>query len=161
MRALRQPDYATALAEAGERRGAGLGARRRHQARNRRSHYNPNPLSLPAFNMTDDPTVNALRAALDTYVDPYLGESLGAAQAVQELAITAGGVAAVRIRLGFPVGGYRDELTSALKKHLTQAGIDISLTVELAADIRSHAVQRNLKPIEQIKNVVAVASGKG
>ena len=29
------------------------------------------------------------------------------------------------------------------------------------ADIRSHAVQRNLKPIEQIKNVVAVASGKG
>jgi ATP-binding protein involved in chromosome partitioning len=35
------------------------------------------------------------------------------------------------------------------------------LTVELEADIKSHVVQRNLKPLEQIKNVVAVASGKG
>jgi ATP-binding protein involved in chromosome partitioning len=111
--------------------------------------------------MTDDATLNALRAALDSYVDPYLGESLGAAQAVQELAPAPGGAIALRIRLGFPVGGYRDELTAALKKHLAQAGIDTPLTVELAADIRSHAVQRNLKPIEQIKNVVAVASGKG
>ena len=33
--------------------------------------------------------------------------------------------------------------------------------MELEADIRAHAVQRNLKPIEQIKNIVAVASGKG
>ncbi|HEV7442172.1 MAG TPA: iron-sulfur cluster assembly protein, partial [Steroidobacteraceae bacterium] len=98
--------------------------------------------------MTDDATLNALRAALDSYVDPYLGESFGAAQAVQELAFTPGGAAAVRIRLGFPVGGYRDELTAALKKHLAQAGIDTPLTLELAAEIRSHAVQRNLKPIE-------------
>src|SRR6202022_671498 len=35
------------------------------------------------------------------------------------------------------------------------------LAVELEADIRPHAVQRNLKPLEQIKNIVAVASGKG
>src|SRR5882757_2930359 len=130
------------------------------RARDRRSHYNPNPLSLPVCNMTDDPTLNALRAALDSYVDPYLGESLGATQAVQDLRTASGG-AAVRIRLGLPVGGYRDELTAALKKHLARAGIDTPVTVDLVADIRSHAVQRNLKPIEQIKNVVAVASGKG
>ena len=110
--------------------------------------------------MADDSTLNALRAALDSYVDPYLGESLGAAQAVQELAATPAGASA-RIRLGFPIGGYRDELTAALKNHLARSGINTPLTVELTADIRSHAVQRNLKPIEQIKNVVAVASGKG
>jgi ATP-binding protein involved in chromosome partitioning len=110
--------------------------------------------------MTDDSTLNSLRAALDSYVDPYLGESLGAAQAVQELTAAPGG-ASVRIRLGFPVGGYRDELAAALEKHLSQAGLRTPLNLELAADIRSHAVQRNLKPLEQIKNVVAVASGKG
>ena len=110
--------------------------------------------------MTDDSTLNALRAALDSYVDPYLGESLGTAQAVQELTVTPAG-ASVRIRLGFPVGGYRDELAGALKSHLALSGINTPLAVELLADIRSHAVQRNLKPIEQIKNVVAVASGKG
>jgi ATP-binding protein involved in chromosome partitioning len=35
------------------------------------------------------------------------------------------------------------------------------LTLELQSDIRSHAVQRNLKPLGDIRNVVAVASGKG
>jgi ATP-binding protein involved in chromosome partitioning len=110
--------------------------------------------------MSDDDTLNSLRAALDSYVDPYLGESLGAAQAVQEAAATPSGVN-VRIRLGFPVGGYREELAEGLRKHLAQAGISTPLNVEVVADIRSHAVQRNLKPIEQIKNVVAVASGKG
>ncbi|MGH8139072.1 MAG: iron-sulfur cluster carrier protein ApbC [Steroidobacteraceae bacterium] len=110
--------------------------------------------------MTDDLTLNALRTALDSYVDPYLGESLAAAQAVQSLS-TAGGGPVARIRLGFPVGGYREELMEGLRRHLAAAGIDSPLTIELVADIRAHAVQRNLKPLEQIKNVVAVASGKG
>jgi ATP-binding protein involved in chromosome partitioning len=35
------------------------------------------------------------------------------------------------------------------------------LTLELQPDIRAHAVQRNLKPLGDIRNVVAVASGKG
>ena len=93
--------------------------------------------------MADNSTLNALRAALDSYVDPYLGESLGAAQAVQELTATPAGAAA-RIRMGFPIGGYRDELTAALKDHLARSGINTPLTVEHTADIRSHAVQRNL-----------------
>jgi ATP-binding protein involved in chromosome partitioning len=63
--------------------------------------------------------------------------------------------------LGFPVGGYRDELTGALLEHLRRAGIDTPLSLDLTADIRSHAVQRGLKPLAEIKNVVAVASGKG
>lgn len=112
--------------------------------------------------MMDDSNLNALRAALDSYVDPYLGESLGAAQAVQGLEAAGAGVLA-RIRLGFPVGGYRSELAQALGHHLAAAGIAPAptLTLELTADIRAHAVQRNLKPLERIKNVVAVASGKG
>lgn len=110
--------------------------------------------------MADDPTLNALRTALDSYVDPYLGESLAAAQAVQGLSRVAGACVA-RIRLGFPVGGYRDELAAGLAKHLAATGIDAPLTVELTGEVRAHAVQRNLKPLEQIKNVVAVASGKG
>jgi len=110
--------------------------------------------------MMDDSTLNALRAALDSYVDPYLGESLAAAQAVQ--AVTAAGEGALaRIRLGFPVGGYQEELAEALKRHLAASGIVAPLSLELVAEIRAHAVQRNLKPLERIKNVVAVASGKG
>src|SRR6185437_6987321 len=50
---------------------------------------------------------------------------------------------------------------AGLQAQLAQSGIHTPLRLELLSDIRSHAVQRNLKPIDQIKNVVAVASGKG
>jgi ATP-binding protein involved in chromosome partitioning len=37
----------------------------------------------------------------------------------------------------------------------------VGLTLELSSAIQSHAVQRNLKPLAGVKNIVAVASGKG
>jgi ATP-binding protein involved in chromosome partitioning len=106
------------------------------------------------------PTPETLRATLESYVDPYLRESLGTARAVEKLSVAAG-QAAVALRLGFPVGGYEKELTGALSAHLAEAGIQTPLNLELRADIQAHAVQRNLKPLERIRNVVAVASGKG
>ena len=111
--------------------------------------------------MADESTVNALRSALGAYVDPYAGQSLSDAQAVREVKVAADGGYVARIALGFPVGGYQKELSEALVRHLAAAGLNVPLTLELEADIKAHAVQRNLKPLEQIKNVVAVASGKG
>jgi ATP-binding protein involved in chromosome partitioning len=110
--------------------------------------------------MTPEESLNSVRTVLDAYVDPYLGESLGAAQAVRELRAAGPGLAA-RVALGFPVGGYQTELTAALTGKLAAAGMVAPLAVELEADIRAHAVQRNLKPLGDVKNVVAVASGKG
>jgi ATP-binding protein involved in chromosome partitioning len=118
------------------------------------------PFSL-RFNMPDESALNAVRTALGAYVDPYTGQSLADAQAIREVKPAADGGYAVRIALGFPVGGYQDELREALTDHLAAAGINALLSLDLQADIKAHAVQRNLKPLEQIKNVVAVASGKG
>jgi ATP-binding protein involved in chromosome partitioning len=110
--------------------------------------------------MTAEASVNAVRAALDAYLDPYLQDTLGAAQAVREVRAAGKGFTA-RIALGFPVGGYQAELTAALSGQLVAAGIAAPLAVELESDIRAHAVQRNLKPLGEIRNIVAVASGKG
>ncbi len=111
--------------------------------------------------MPDESILNALSAALGAYVDPYAGQSLADAQAIREVKPAADGSYTARIVLGFPVGGYQKELSEALSRHLAAAGVRVPLTLELQADIKAHAVQRNLKPLEQIKNVVAVASGKG
>jgi ATP-binding protein involved in chromosome partitioning len=152
---LRSVDYATAPAGATSR--ASPSAMRAIAADSTIQTHCP----ALVLNMADNSTLNALRVVLDSYVDPYLGESLGAAQAVQGVTAASDGRAVARIRLGFPIGGYHDELTAALTKHLRAAGIETLLSIELQADIRSHAVQRNLKPLEHIGNVVAVASGKG
>ena len=66
-----------------------------------------------------------------------------------------------RLALGFPVGGYLEPLRAALTAHLAAAGISGPLQLDLRANIKAHAVQRNLKPLGEIANVVAVASGKG
>jgi len=110
--------------------------------------------------MADDSTLNAVSSALRAYVDPYLKETLAEAGALRELTAQGEGYLA-RIALGYPVGGYREELAAALEAHLAAAGLRVPLKIELEADIRSHAVQRNLKPLGDIKNIVAVASGKG
>jgi ATP-binding protein involved in chromosome partitioning len=109
--------------------------------------------------MSPEPQDN-VRAALESYADPYLGQTLGAAQAIREVSAAEQGFK-VRIALGFPVGGYADELSAALTRQLDAAGIHAPLSVALESDIRAHAVQPNLKPLGDIKNVVAVASGKG
>ncbi|MBV9619420.1 MAG: iron-sulfur cluster carrier protein ApbC [Gammaproteobacteria bacterium] len=105
-------------------------------------------------------TVDAARAALEAFHEPYLDETLGGAEALREVRAVDGGITA-RVALGFPVGGYQDELAAALRAHLVAAGITLPFTLDLEANIRAHAVQRNLKPLGQISNVVAVASGKG
>ena len=110
--------------------------------------------------MTPEPPVNAVRAALDAYIDPYLGETLGSAQAVRGVTAAAKGYTA-QIVLGYPVGGYGHELSAALNAVLAAAGIHAPLTIELESSIGAHAVQRGLKPLGEIKNIVAVASGKG
>ncbi len=110
--------------------------------------------------MISEDAVIAVRAALEAYTDPYLAETLGAAQAIREVHPHGEGVVA-RIELGYPVGGYQAQLHGALSAHLATQGHAVSLTVELEANIRAHAVQRNLKPLGEISNVVAVASGKG
>jgi ATP-binding protein involved in chromosome partitioning len=102
----------------------------------------------------------AVAAALESYVDPYLEESLSASHAVT--ALTQDGARYVAtIRFGYPVGGYQSELTAALREHLRAAGVSVQLEVRLESEIHAHAVQRPLKPLEGVKNIVAVASGKG
>jgi ATP-binding protein involved in chromosome partitioning len=103
---------------------------------------------------------SAALAAIQSYVDPYLRESLGAARAVTAVEATQDGWRA-RIRLGFPVGGYAAPLQRALAMQLAQAGVSGTLELELEAAIVARAVQRHLKPLAGIKNIVAVASGKG
>ena len=110
--------------------------------------------------MTPEQSLQAARLALEAYVDPYLGETLGKAQALRELRAVADGFAAT-VALGFPVGDYQQELAGGLARQLAAAGIGGTLALQLQADIQAHAVQRTLKPLGAIRNVIAVASGKG
>jgi ATP-binding protein involved in chromosome partitioning len=102
----------------------------------------------------------AIREKLVTYVDPYLGQTLGDAKAVESVTRHPD-VLEVGLVLGFPCTDYAAELGAALTEHLGALLPSGRLTLKLRAQITAHAVQRTLKPLANVKNVIAVASGKG
>jgi ATP-binding protein involved in chromosome partitioning len=106
-------------------------------------------------------TEAGVRAALESFVEPYLRQSLGQVGALRAVELHAADRVLAKIELGFPTVGYAHSLQSALQQHLASAGFRVELTLELSSRIVPHAVQRSLKPLAGVKNIVAVASGKG
>ena len=89
-----------------------------------------------------------------------VGQKLGEVGRVR-VASLSDGVAKASIELGFPCksahASIRDQLADALGAETGAASVEI----ELETRIIRHAVQGNLKPIKAVKNIIAVASGKG
>jgi len=63
--------------------------------------------------------------------------------------------------LGFPATGYQQALRQALAPLvLALDGVE-QVEIGIHSEVISHAVQRGVKPLPRIRNVIAVASGKG
>ncbi|MDE0853424.1 MAG: iron-sulfur cluster carrier protein ApbC [Nevskia sp.] len=101
-----------------------------------------------------------LEAALGGYVDPLLGRDLHTA-GVSRSARIESSRARVRLELGFPAAGYVQALTAQLKRHLAAGLPALAVDVDIGWKIAPHAVQKGLQPLAGVKNIVAVASGKG
>ena len=98
--------------------------------------------------------------ALKDVLDPGSGQDLVASRALENVTVD-GDAVQVAIRLGYPAKGIRDELAQAVETRLAQLDGGAQVKVEVDWEIQAHSVQKNLKPMENIKNVLAVASGKG
>src|ERR1700733_1626749 len=101
----------------------------------------------------NDPRLNLIRTAIENYADPFLGETLGAARAVDEVVLREGRVS-VRLRFGFPVGGYAEELAEPLRAQIAPVAGGLDVDLELVSQIEAHAVQRPLKPLPGVKNII-------
>jgi len=104
-------------------------------------------------------TRERVEAALARFVEPTLELDLLAAKAVKEVRIVEGR-ASVLIELGFPAERYQAELGRALGEHLGRE-LEAPVEVLIAWRVVARAVQKHLKPLPGVRNVVAVASGKG
>lgn len=101
-----------------------------------------------------------VETALREVIDPYLEQDLVTAKSVKNIAVD-GGKVTVDIALGYPAKGWQGPLVAKLKERLAAIpGIE-EAAVNVSWKIASHAVQKGVKPIPGIKNIIAVASGKG
>lgn len=101
-----------------------------------------------------------IETALKNYVDPYLNQDLVSAGAVKNIAVE-GGKVNIDVLLGFPGKGYEAELREKLTQEAkTVSGVS-EVSVHIKSQVVAHAVQQGIKPMAKIKNIIAVASGKG
>jgi ATP-binding protein involved in chromosome partitioning len=103
---------------------------------------------------------DAVRAILSTVVDPHNGVDLVASGAVRGIAIDGRRVA-VDLTLGYPARGFFDELTETVRAALTSDPRIDAAVVNVVSRVQAHKVREGLTPLAGIKNVIAVASGKG
>ncbi len=102
----------------------------------------------------------ALLDALKVVVDPNTGKDFVSTRAVKNLRVEDGDVA-FAVELGYPGKSQH----AAMRKALVAAARSVAgvnnVSVEITTKIVSHAVQRGVQLLPRVKNVIAVASGKG
>ena len=97
---------------------------------------------------------------LKTFIDPNVETDLVSAKAIKKINVVDGDVS-VTVELGYPAKSYLAELKAKLEAKLkTLAGVG-TVNVEIVVNIVSHSVQKALKPLPNVKNIIAIASGKG
>ncbi len=93
-------------------------------------------------------------------IDPYLERDLVSSKCVKNIVVEGSSVS-IDIVLGYPALGYHEVLSRNIKSRVENIdGID-TVNIKIATQIVSHVVQKSLKPMRSIKNIIAVASGKG
>ena len=101
-----------------------------------------------------------VESALKEYIDEYLEQDLFAAKSVKNIAID-GDKVTVDVLMGFPVEGYKARMTEALKAKVEAIDGVSAATINVSQRIDAHSVQKGVTPIPGVKNIIAVASGKG
>ncbi|MGE4243544.1 iron-sulfur cluster carrier protein ApbC [Ramlibacter sp.] len=106
------------------------------------------------------PTSDQLLAALATVTDPNTGKDFVGAKAVKNLQVEGGDVS-FDVELGYPAKSQIPALRKALVAAArTVGGVD-NVSVNVTTRVTSHAVQRGVQLMPNVKNIIAVASGKG
>ncbi len=105
-------------------------------------------------------TEQAVMDALKGVMDPNTGRDFVSGKAVKNLSISDGDVS-FDVVLGYPaksqIPGFRKDLIAAAKSVAGVANVSVNVTMNIVP----HAVQRGVALLPKVKNIVAVASGKG
>ena len=105
-------------------------------------------------------TEAALLEALKTVVDPNTGRDFVSTKQLRNLRVD-GGEVSFDVELGYPGKSQMPALRRALVAAARGvAGVE-NVSANLTMKIVSHAVQRGVQLLPKVKNIIAVASGKG
>jgi ATP-binding protein involved in chromosome partitioning len=101
-----------------------------------------------------------IEAVLKEINDPYQDTDIVANKSVKSIEVDGNSVK-IKVELGYPAKGIVDDLARTIEEKVIAIDGVESVDVSVGWKVVSHAVQKNLSPLPNVKNIIAVASGKG
>jgi len=101
-----------------------------------------------------------VQARLKSLIDPNTGRDFVTGKAVRKVTVDGADVA-VDVQIGYPARSQHDAIRRLVADALAGLPGMGRVSVTVGQKITSHAVQRGVKLVPGVKNIVAVASGKG
>jgi ATP-binding protein involved in chromosome partitioning len=105
-------------------------------------------------------TADDVKTALSKVIDPNTGKDYVSGKSLKNVKVEGGDVA-LDIELGYPANSQVEPIRAAVTQALKALPGVGNVKVNVAWKILSHTVQRGLKVMPNVKNIIAVASGKG
>jgi ATP-binding protein involved in chromosome partitioning len=105
-------------------------------------------------------TKESAERVLAAIVDPHTGLSLADSGEVKGIGAD-GGKVAIDIVLGYPAATWSETLAQQVRAALQADPAIASAVVSVTSRVHAHKVQNELTPLPGVKNILAIASGKG
>ncbi len=105
-------------------------------------------------------TPESITEALKSAIDPNTGKDFVSSRCIKGLAVSGGDVQ-FAVELGYPARSQHDSVRALLTDALSGLEGLAKLDIEVRSNIVAHAVQQGVKLLPGVKNIIAVASGKG
>ncbi len=104
-------------------------------------------------------SIESIREALGSVTDPHTHKRLDISDENCKISISSNS-ADVEITLPYPANNAQDEIRERISQAVQSTGAQLN-SLEVKSKIISRAVQKGLRPHEGVRNIIAVASGKG
>ena len=105
-------------------------------------------------------TVETVQTALKGLIDPNTQIDFVTSKSVKNLKVDSGDIS-LDIALGYPAKSQFDAIRKSVINALRELPEVKNVSVNVSSQIVAHAVQRGVKLLPGVKNIIAVASGKG
>ena len=103
---------------------------------------------------------DTIEEALSGIVDPHTGLDLVTGKSVNDCVVDNQNVS-IDLVLGYPAKGWHPNLKQEVVDVVSKLENVQSVDVRIKTQVVSHEVQKGVTPLKNVRNVIAVASGKG
>ena len=106
-------------------------------------------------------TETDVQNALKSLIDPNTKKDFVSGKSIKNIKISGADVS-LEVLLGYPAKSVWDEIRTMVETHLKSKLPGVGkVSASVSSKVVPHAVQRGVKLVDGVKNIIAVASGKG